>query len=60
MEHAILIALIKKLTPILEEQDILLNVTIDGDIVTSRDITAAKKINIDFNSNNEMAFDEIM
>ncbi|CAB4433117.1 unnamed protein product [Rhizophagus irregularis] len=33
MEHAILIALIKKLTPILEEQDILLNVTIDEEII---------------------------
>src|SRR5947208_9939916 len=36
MEHAILIALIEKLTPILEEQDILLNVTIDGDLDSNK------------------------
>ena len=36
MEHAILIALIEKLTPLLEEQDILLNVTIDGDLDSNK------------------------
>lgn len=36
MEHAILIALIEKLTPILEEDDILLNVTIDGDLDSNK------------------------
>lgn len=36
MEHGILIALIEKLTPILEEQDILLNVTIDGDLDSNK------------------------
>ena len=36
MEHAILIALIEKLTPILEEQDMLLNVTIDGDLDSNK------------------------
>ena len=33
MEHAILIALIEKLT---EEQDILLNITIDGDLDSNK------------------------
>ncbi|CAH1768567.1 5100_t:CDS:2, partial [Entrophospora sp. SA101] len=36
MEHAILIALIEKLTPILEEEDVLLNVTIDGDLDSNK------------------------
>jgi len=36
MEHAILIALMEKLTPILEEQDMLLNVTIDGDLDSNK------------------------
>ena len=36
MEHGILIALIEKLTPILEEQDMLLNVTIDGDLDSNK------------------------
>ncbi|RHZ59174.1 hypothetical protein Glove_365g52 [Diversispora epigaea] len=36
MEHAILIALIEKLTCTLEEQDILLNITIDGDLDSNK------------------------
>lgn len=36
MEHAILIAIIEKLTPILEEQDLLLNVTIDDDLDSNK------------------------
>jgi len=45
MEHAILIALIEKLTPILEEQDILLNVTIDGDLDSNKTLGNIEIVN---------------
>jgi hypothetical protein len=36
MEHAILIALLEQITPILEESDILLEVCIDGDLDSNK------------------------
>ena len=36
MEHFILISLLGKLTPVLEEHDMLLNVTIDGDLDSNK------------------------
>ena len=45
MEHAILIALIEKLTPILVEQDMLLNITIDGDLNSNKTLSNVGIIN---------------
>ncbi|CAB4410951.1 unnamed protein product [Rhizophagus irregularis] len=39
MEHAILIALLEKITPILEESDLLLEVCIDGDLNSNKTLT---------------------
>jgi hypothetical protein len=39
MEHAILIALLEKITPILEESDLLLEVCIDGDLDSNKTLT---------------------
>ena len=36
MEHAILISILGQLTPVLEEHDILINVTIDGDLDSNK------------------------
>ena len=36
MEHAILIALLEKITPVLEESDLLLEVCIDGDLDSNK------------------------
>ena len=36
MEHAILIALLEQITPILEESDLLLEVCIDGDLDSNK------------------------
>lgn len=36
MEHAVLIGLIEKLTPVLEKHDMLLNITIDGDLDSNK------------------------
>ena len=45
MEHAILITLIEKLTSIFEEQDILLNVTIDSDLDSNKTLGNVKIVN---------------
>ena len=39
MEHAILIALLEKITPILEESDLLLEVCIDGDLDSNKTLS---------------------
>ena len=39
MEHAILIALLEKITPILEESDLLLEVCIDGDLNSNKTLS---------------------
>ncbi|EXX53255.1 Sgs1p [Rhizophagus irregularis DAOM 197198w] len=39
MEHAILIALLEQITPILEESDLLLEVCIDGDLDSNKTLT---------------------
>jgi hypothetical protein len=36
MEHVILISILGKLTPVLEEHDMLINVTIDGDLDSNK------------------------
>jgi hypothetical protein len=36
MEHAILISLLDQVTPVLEQQDIMLDVTVDGDLDTNK------------------------
>jgi len=36
MEHAILIDLLEQVTPILEEHDMMLDVTVDGDLSTNK------------------------
>ncbi len=36
MEHAILIALIEKITPVLEEHDMMLDIAVDGDLETNK------------------------
>ena len=39
MEHAILIALLEQITPILEKSDLLLEVCIDGDLDSNKTLT---------------------
>ena len=45
MEHAILISLLGKLTPVLEEYDMLLNVTIDGDLDSNKTLGKVAVVN---------------
>ena len=45
MEHAILIRILGKLTPVLEEHDVLLNVTIDGDLDSNKTLENVAVVN---------------
>ena len=45
MEHAILIGVIGKLTPILEKYDMLLNITIDGDLDSNKTLGNVAVVN---------------
>lgn len=45
MEHAILIAIVEKITPVLERYNIKLNVGIDGDLSTNKTLTSLNMVN---------------
>ncbi|CAG8718841.1 13722_t:CDS:2 [Funneliformis caledonium] len=45
MEHAILISILGKLTPILEEHNMLINVTIDGDMDSNKTLGNVAVVN---------------
>ncbi len=51
MEHAILIAIIDKITPVVEKNDVILNIEIDGDLNSNKTLATQKivhKIFTDF------------
>lgn len=45
MEHAILIAILQKVTPILEEFDLLLDIGIDGDLESNKTLGTVAIVN---------------
>ena len=45
MEHAILIAILQKVSPILEEFDLLLDIRIDGDLESNKTLGTAAIVN---------------
>ncbi|CAG8547269.1 39847_t:CDS:2 [Gigaspora margarita] len=45
MEHAILITIVEKITPILEKYNIKLNVGVDGDLLTNKTLTSLNLVN---------------
>ena len=42
MEHAILIAILDKITPVVEENDVILDIGIDGDLNSNKTLTTQK------------------
>jgi len=44
MEHAILIDLLDQVTPLLEESDIMLDVTVDGDLDTNKTLASVSVV----------------
>ena len=42
MEHAILIAIIDRITPVVEKNDVILDIGIDGDLNSNKTLTTQK------------------
>jgi hypothetical protein len=45
MEHAILIAIINKITPILDQHDMLLDICVDGDLDSNKTLRGERQVN---------------
>ena len=45
MEHAVLIGILEKVVPVLEETDMLLDIVVDGDLDSNKNLRGVKCVN---------------